>query len=192
MPLQSSLSYPIPDSALSASPSFPMGGALTPARGSSCGEEAASPLLSSSSYSLGKNSELLETAAGRRVRAGAERHVTSRLACGGGEVDQKPRENRLFSSLHILLISPFLSVSLPTLHGDIIIIKKKKLKRYRDPEAERAFFEVDTSGSLRECGIPGPKAGGGAGTSRDSRNPRRSGVLGDGCDSRQRRLLSAS
>lgn len=38
----------------------------------------------------------------------------------------------------------------------------------------------------------GPSAGGGAGTSRDSRSPTGSGVQGNGCDSGQRRVLPAS
>lgn len=70
--------------------------------------------------------------------------------------------------------------------------KKKKKQALSGPGSGKGIFEVDTSGSLGECGIPGPRAGGGAGTSRDSRNPRRSDVCGYGCDSGQRRLLPAS
>lgn len=69
---------------------------------------------------------------------------------------------------------------------------KKEFRSLPGPGSGKGIFEVDTSGSLGECGIPGPREGGGAGTSRDSRNPRRSGVCGYGCNSRQRRLLSTS
>ena len=71
-------------------------------------------------------------------------------------------------------------------------MKKKEFRSLPGPGSGKGIFEVDTSGSLGECGIPGPSEGGGAGTSRDSRNPRRSGVCGYGCNSRQRRLLSTS
>lgn len=106
---------------------------------------------------------------------------------------RKPRENRLFAS-HILLIFPRFSFCLSPAHPkeDWGEKKKKKSLTLSGPGSGKGIFEVDTSGSLGECGIPGPRAGGGAGTSRDSRNPRRSGVWGYGCDSGQGRLLSAS
>lgn len=99
----------------------------------------------------------------------------------------KPREN--LDSLHILLI--------PALFFFLLLISRKKFKKgggaaLLGPGSGKGIVEVDTSGSLGECGIPGPRAGGGAGTSRDSRDPRSSGVWGYGCDSGQRRLLPES
>lgn len=99
----------------------------------------------------------------------------------------KPQEN--LDSLHILVI-PVLSSS--SSHERDFWKKKKKKKALSGPGSGKGIVEVDTSGSLGECGIPGPRAGGGAGTSRDSRDPRSSGVCGYGCDSGQRRLLPES
>lgn len=82
---------------------------------------------------------------------------------------------------------------LPLTSGERIKKEKKtQTQALSGPGSGKGIFEVDTSGSLGECGIPGPRAGGGSGTSRDSRNQSRSGVCGYGCDSGQRRLLPTS
>lgn len=69
---------------------------------------------------------------------------------------------------------------------------KKESDRCRDPGSGKGISEVDTSGSLGEVIRGRERVAGEPGLLRDSRNPRRSGVCGYGCNSRQRRLLSTS
>lgn len=116
--------------------------------------------------------------------------VASRAAVA--KLTRKPRENLdSFSVAHFVTL-PILFLPLFSLiSGERIILKKSEGKKRKQkntqalpgPGSGKGIFEVDASGSLGECGIPGPREGGGAGTSRDSRNPRRSGVCGYGCDS---------
>ena len=171
-----------------------MGGAIAPARGSLCG---AGPARQDSRLSvqsppprqgIGAPGDLGPGESKGGGRASRD-DVDSRAAVA--KLTRKPRETLdSFCVARFVAFPPLPSSPPRNLRRKDFF--KKEFRSLPGPGSGKGIFEVDTSGSLGECGIPGPREGGGAGTSRDSRNPRRSGVCGYGCNSRQRRLLSTS